>query len=65
MPILFAISVVSNPKINDPSKLLWLSRPGPMVIKKNLCSTQLSMKFILLINVKCQHLQGFKDLLAG
>ena len=30
------------------------SNPGPEVIKLFSCSTQLSMKFIVLINVKCQ-----------
>ena len=32
--------------------LIHTSRPGPKVIKLCSCSTQLSIKFILLINVK-------------
>ena len=34
-------------------------QPGPEVIKLFLCSTQVSMKFFLIINVKCQQLLAF------
>ena len=34
--------------------LHWLG-PGPEVIKKISCSTQLSKKFFLLMNVNCWH----------
>ena len=37
---------------------LFLSRQGPDVIKLFSCSTQLSMKFILLINVKMPTIVG-------
>ena len=36
----------------------WTVIPGPEVIKKNSCSTQLSMKFFLLINVKMPTIVG-------
>ena len=35
-----------------PNQTAQVQRPGPVVIKLFSCSTQLSMKFILLINVK-------------
>ena len=38
--------------------------PGPEVIKKNLCSTQLSTKFILLINVKMATIVGILTLMS-
>ena len=41
-----------NLKIADNEESLITSEPGPKVIKLFSCSTQLSMKFILLINVK-------------
>ena len=36
----------------------WLCKPGPEVIKLFSCSTQLSTKFILLINVKMPTVVG-------
>ena len=39
--------------------------PGPEVIKLFSCPSQLSMKFFLLINVKCQQLLAFQHLCAG
>ena len=36
----------------------FFSKPGPEVIKNFSCSTQLSMKFFLLINVKMQTIVG-------
>ena len=40
-------------------KLVPVCKPGPEVIKKKLCSIQLSRKFILLINVKMPTIVGF------
>ena len=40
-------------------------RPGPDVIKKNSCSTQLSMLFFLLINVKMPTIVGILTFMSG
>ena len=42
----------------------WISRPGPEVIKLFPCSTQLSTKFILLINVKMPTIVGILTLIS-
>ena len=41
------------------------SRPGPEVIKVFSCSTQLSMRFFLLINVKMPTNVGILTLMSG
>ena len=41
------------------------SRPGPEVIKLFSCSTQLSMRFILLINVKMPTSVGILTFMSG
>ena len=41
------------------SKLLSLLEAGPEVIKKFFCSTQLRLKFILLINIKMPTIVDF------
>ena len=43
----------------------WCSSPGPEVIKKISYSTQLSMKFFLLINVKMPTIVGILTLMSG
>ena len=40
-------------------------RPGPKVIKLFSCSTQLSMKFFLLINVKMPTIVGILTFVSG
>ena len=44
--------------VNDISYLLLEARPGPKVIKRFSCSTQLRLKFVLLINVKMPTIVG-------
>ena len=41
------------------------NQPGPEVIKPFLCSTQLSMKFFLLINVKMPTIVGILTFIIG
>ena len=43
----------------------YLSSPGPEVIKPFSCSTQLSMKFFLLINVKMPTIVGILTFMSG
>ena len=42
-----------------------VSEPGPKVIKLFSCSTKLSMKFFLLINVKMPTIVGILTLMSG
>ena len=49
----------------DIGKVSTHSKPGPEVIKLFLCSTQLSMKFFLLINVKMPTIVGILTFLSG
>ena len=44
---------------------LFLRQPGPEVIKLFSCSTQLSLKFYLLINVKMATLVGILTFMSG
>ena len=42
-----------------------VSKPGPEVIKLFSCSTQLSMKFVLLIDVKMPTIVGILTCMSG
>ena len=44
---------------------MFLTMPGPEVIKLFSCSTQLSMKFFLLINVKMPTIVGILTFMSG
>ena len=44
---------------------LWWDTPGPEVIKLFSCSTQLSMKFFLLINIKMPTVVGILTVISG
>ena len=44
---------------------VYLLRPGPEVIQLFSCSTQLSMKFFLLINVKMPTIVGILTFMSG
>ena len=50
------------------NKLIWLLAmivlPGPEVKSPFSCLTQLSMKVVMLINLKCKQLLPFQNLLA-
>ena len=66
IPIFFRLCLPSKKKKSDwtPDRPCSLTQfrqkvPGHEVIKLFSCSTQLSTKFILLINVKCQQLLAF------
>ena len=52
MSLLFSIGVAERP-------------PGPEVIKLFSCSTQLSTKFILLINIKMPTIVGILTFMSG
>ena len=55
---LYSTSFLSYQDCQQLPITLFLSRQGPEVIKLFSCSTQLSMKFILLINVKMPTIVG-------
>ena len=61
-------------QLNNTKLIFWgnferikscLRKPGPKVIKPFSCSTQLSMKFFLLINVKMPTIVGILTCMSG
>ena len=63
--IVFILANSADPDEMQPfGSLLFAKVPGPKVIKLFLCSTQLSMKIILLINVEMPTIFGFLTLIS-
>ena len=63
--VMFAKNNYASPFFFNVAKLMGTAQSGPEVIKRFSCSTQLSMKFSPLINVKMPTIVGILIYMSG
>ena len=63
-PLYLDLYKIKDTKLEDQHPATNIQQPGPEFIKKNSCSTQLSRKFFLLINVKMPTIVGISTFMS-